>query len=340
LRPARTWFIVSAVDGLDRALAAASRQDGVIAAWQCRRLGLDPAEVKRLCRSGRWLRLYRGTYLVEADVAGGPSRRASIRAALLSAGPHAVAVRETAAVVHGIGGLPAEGGQVHVSLPARHARPQRVIDRNLVLHQLAIEPGQISTVRGIAVTTPLRTVADLILGLDRYAAVSVLDSALNRGLVTGDGLLTLPELIAGRRGAGRARDWIAEADARAESPLETRVRLRCVDGRVPPDALQHPVHGPRGELLGIGDLAWLGARVLGEADGAAVHDQPEAVFRDRWRQNALANAGWLIIRFTWQDTLRPGYIVEVVRNALARPAAAGAPLDHEVGYAQRRAPGT
>jgi very-short-patch-repair endonuclease len=68
----------------------------------------------------------------------------------------------------------------------------------------------------------------------------------------------------------------------------------------------------------IADLAWPGARLLGEADGASVHNRPEAVFRDRWRQNELANAGWTIVRFTWEDTLRPGCVVYVVRNALAR----------------------
>lgn len=310
--------MVSGMQVLDRIRATATRQDGVVAAWQCRRLGMEPAEIKRLCRSRRWRRLHRGTYLVDADVLGEPSTRATTRSAVLSAGPHAVAVLETAARLHGIGGLPNPTGQVQVNLPTQHARPRRIIDRDMVLHQLDIQPAQLSTVDGLAVTTPLRTVADLILRLDRYAAVSVLDSALNRGLITQAELASVPRLIAGRPGAERARLWVPEADARAESPLETRVRLRCVDGRVAPDTLQHPVRGRDGALLGIGDLAWLGARVLGEADGAEVHDQPDAVFRDRWRQNALANAGWVVIRFTWADTLRPGYIVYVVRNALAR----------------------
>lgn len=306
------------MNGLMLALSTASRQDGVIAAWQCRNLGMHPSDVKALCRSGRWQRLYRGVYLVDADLARQPGPRAAPRAALLSTGPHAVAVLDTAAAIHGIGGLPKPDGQVHVSLPGQHARPRRIIDRQLTLHQLALRPEDTVVVDGLRVTTPLRTVADLILRLGRYAAVSVMDSALNRGLVTEAAFATLPHLIAGRRGAARARRWLSEADGRAASPLETRVRLRCVDGGVAPDTLQHRVYDGHGELLGIGDLAWLAARVLGEADGVEVHDRPEAVFRDRWRQNDLASAGWTIIRFTWQDTLQPGYVVHVVRNALAR----------------------
>jgi hypothetical protein len=310
------------MDVLERALLVASRQDGVIAGWQCRKLEMDPTDIKTLCRSGRWRRIYRGVYLVEADVVEPPSPRAVTRAALLAAGPHAVAVLDTAAAIHGIGGPPKPNGQVHVSLPGACARPRRIIDSQLALHQFAIRPEDTSVVDGVRVTSPLRTVADLILQLDRYSAVSVMDSALNRGLVTQQEFALLPHLITGRRGAARARLWIPEADARAASPLETRVRLRCVDGRVAPDTLQHRVYNDRGDLLGIGDLAWLHARVLGEADGAAVHDRPQAVFQDRWRQNELASAGWIVIRFTWQDTLRPGYVVYVVRSALARAIAA------------------
>lgn len=307
--------------GLSLALATASRQDDVIAAWQCYHVGMELVDIKRLCRSGRWQRLYRGVYHVNADVAGSPSPRALTRAGFLSAGPHAVAVLDTAAAVHGIGGL-THDRTIHVSLAGARARPQRIVDGGLVLHQFVIEPEHIVTVDGVAVTSPTRTVADLILRLDRYTAVSVMDSARNRGVVGEDGLAQVLRLIAGRRGAVRARDWISEVDERAESPLETRVRLRCVDGKVGPDTLQHKVYDQRGRLLGVGDLAWLSARVMGEADGTAVHGQPDAVFRDRWRQNDLANAGWTVVRFTWQDTLEPGYVPYVVRNALARAAAA------------------
>jgi hypothetical protein len=330
----RTWSSFVVMDGIeqmDQVLATATRQDGVIAAWQCLELGMEPAEIKRLCRSGSWERLHHGVYLVDARIVGSPGSRGMVRAASLSAGPHSVAVLETAAAIHGIGGvpnspgtggLPRSGGAVHLSLPGIHSRPRRTADCGLVFHQFVQAPDQIVTVDGIKVTSPLQTVADLILRLDRYSAVCVMDSALNRGLVSEAEFATLPDLIAGRRGAAKARLWIPEADARAQSPLETRVRLRCVDGKVAPDVLQHKVYTDDGHLLGVGDLAWLAARVLGEADGAEVHDRPEAIFRDRWRQNELANAGWIIIRFTWADTLRQGYIVYVVRGALARAVAA------------------
>ncbi|WP_233565124.1 DUF559 domain-containing protein [Micromonospora musae] len=123
-------------------------------------------------------------------------------------------------------------------------------------------------------------------------------------------------LIRGRRGAGAARCHLAEADGRAQSPLETRARLRCVDGRVPPDTLQLEVRDDDGYLLGVGDLGWRGPKVIAEADGREAHDTPAAVFADRRRQNRLVNAGWTVLRFTWADTLRPDYIPWTVRQAI------------------------
>ncbi|MFG3422845.1 hypothetical protein ACIBTZ_12765 [Micromonospora sp. NPDC049460] len=114
-----------------------------------------------------------------------------------------------------------------------------------------------------------------------------------------------------------ARSHLAEADGRAQSPLETRTRLRCVDGKVPPDVLQLMVRDDDGYLLGIGDLGWRGPRVIAEADGRGPHGTPEAVYADRRRQNRLVNAGWTVLRFTWADTLDPAYIPWTVRQAIA-----------------------
>ncbi len=57
--------------------------------------------------------------------------------------------------------------------------------------------------------------------------------------------------------------------------------------------------------------------MIAEADGRDPHSTPGALFDDRQRQNRLTNAGWTVLRFTWPDTLRPDYIPQVVRQALA-----------------------
>lgn len=292
-------------------------EDGVVTLREVLAAGLSRKDVRRAVESGRWRRLGRAVYRIRAMGGADPAavRRASIRAAVLSLGAGAVAVFDTAAELHGIAGLRL-GVTIHVSVPGAVAKVR--VDDRVQVHQLSLPDDAVSAVRGIAATTPLRTAADLICRLDRFAAISVLDSSLNRGLLVPADLEAIPALIRGRRGAVAARRYVAEADGRAQSPLETRVRLRCTDGRVPPDDLQHPIRDTDGYLLAVADLAWPAARVAVEADGREPHGSPDAIYQDRWRQNRMANAGWTILRFTWADTLRSGYIPETVRSALRR----------------------
>lgn len=303
------------MDALTVVRRMAAARDGIVTLAQARAAGLTVHEVHRLCRTGRWRVVARGSYLVDAEAYDGVPRRARVRAAVESFGPHAVVVLGTAAELYGIAGT-ARTEEIHLSLPGQVARPVRAAHPEVVVHQLVLGPAQVGRVHGIAVTVPVRTVADLVLRADRFAAVSVLDSALNRQVVTVDELARVPALLRGRRGAVEARRHLAEADGRAQSPLETRTRLRCVDGRVPPDVLQIPVRDDDGCLLGVGDLGWRGPRVIAEADGREPHATPDAVFADRRRQNRLVNAGWAVLRFTWRDTLTPDYIPHTVRQAI------------------------
>ena len=192
------------------------------------------------------------------------------------------------------------------------------------MHQFVLRADETTVVDGIPVTTPARTVADLILRTGRMSAVSVLDSSLNRRILIEEELDLVRALIAGKRGAARARPWIAEADARAESPLETRVRLRAIDGGIAPDELQFRVRARTGGIIAIADFAWLrfGVGVVGEADGVDAHDNPIAVFRDRTRQNNIVGAGYWPIRFAWPDTVDAGTVPRMIRKAIAGAQAA------------------
>ncbi|SCG71068.1 Transcriptional regulator, AbiEi antitoxin, Type IV TA system [Micromonospora rifamycinica] len=291
-------------------------QDGMVTTTQALAAGLTRDHIRQLCRSGRWTRLSRGCFAPGGGPPGATPDRVRIRAAVTSLGPGAFAVLGSALELHGITGTRRHPA-IHVSVPVDRPRPQRRTDSALVIHQLTVDPDDIVDVAGIPATSPLRTVTDLILRLGRYPAVSVLDSALNRGFVTPESLATVPALVRGRRGAPAARSHLGEADGRAQSPLETWARLRCVDGGVPPDVLQLEVRDEDGHLLGLGDLAWRAARLIAETDGAGPHGTPEALFADRRRQNRLVNAGWRILRFTWSDALRPDYIPHTVRQAMS-----------------------
>ena len=78
------------------------------------------------------------------------------------------------------------------------------------------------------------------------------------------------------------------------------------------------------QLLGIKihpDVSFDREKVAIEVDGWAWHHTPERFQRDRQRQNALVNAGWLVLRFTWFDlTDRMPAVLAQIRDALATRA--------------------
>jgi hypothetical protein len=175
-------------------------------------------------------------------------------------------------------------------------------------------------VDGLPVRHPRHTVVDAAIGLDRPSALSVMDSALHRAVLSYDDLAVAMAAAKGRRGIEQLRKVFDHVDARAESVVESRLRLCCIDQGVPPDDLQHIVRDGLGHVVAIGDLGWHERRrrpLLAEADGLSIHDRLPAVFRDRTRGNALAGEACDTLRFTFADTLRPCYVGYVVRRALA-----------------------
>lgn len=299
--------------------AIADQQDGIVTAAQCLAAGMSESEISRRVRGGAWLRMFRGVYFVDGDSLVVPTR-ARIRSGLLAAGPTATAVLTSAAHLHGLPDLPIDPA-VQVSVPGDQNRWDQP---GLLVRQLVIPDRDCALVDGMRTTTPVRTVADLVLRLRRVEAVALIDGALRLGIISSADLPLAAALLRGRRGAIRGRRFLREADGRSASPLETRVRLICVDGGLPPEELQYAVRDDHGQVLAIGDLAWPSRRVIVEADGGLVHGTATALYHDRRRQNELAARGWIVVRFTWADLSRPGYIVQAVRRALAAADSIGA----------------
>ena len=286
---------------------------------QLRRLGLNDDDVRSRVRRGEYRRLHRGVYLIDADLFDTLPWESRAHAALLLHGPRAVLGLGTAARLIGIAGADTDPKTIDVVLPRRHERYQH---DGVQLHWWNLPPEHVMEVDGFRLTTAVRTLADLVPRLRRNPAVCVLDSALHQGFVGIDDLDLVASLAAGRPGADIAAHWWGLADGRAESPLETWVRLDCGDGGVPPDCLQWEVRNAGGRFLGRSDLAWLrtpsGRPLVGEADGGGPHSQPLALFKDRRRQNDFVAADVDVVRFTWSDARRRGQCAGLVRRVLAR----------------------
>jgi hypothetical protein len=154
-----------------------------------------------------------------------------------------------------------------------------------------------------------------------------MDSALHLGLIDERELERAHRLARGRRGVARTHEWWCLADGRAESPLESQGRLDCLDSGVPPDELQVELRSPGGHLLGRGDMGWRledGRWLIAEMDGREWHETPDALLRDRRRQNDLASVA-VVLRFT-SDDVREGTVGGTVRRHLRlhrRPTASG-----------------
>jgi hypothetical protein len=153
-------------------------------------------------------------------------------------------------------------------------------------------------------------------------AVACLDSALDLKLVEQSSLPDIAQLMRRKPMCVSARRRLAECRVGAQSPLETRVRLRATDEGLPPDELQVPVVSPAGAVLGYGDMGYRlpdGRWLIVEADGRSVHELPEAVLHDRRRQNSFsALADVSVLRFTWPDTQSRLTIPNVLRPLLER----------------------
>lgn len=297
-----------------------AQQHGAITVAQARASGLSHDDIRTRVRRGQYARLWRGILWIWAELAEAPDWETRAAGALLLHGPAAALGLGSAARALTVAGADQPEDTIQVVRPRggeRHQRP------GITLHFWDIPESRTSTVNGLRCTDALQTAADLVPRLRRNNAVAFLDSALHQGLLVPDDLAAAQLLAAGRPGCDVARRWWVLADGRAASPLETWVRLDCIDGGVAPDVLQYPVHDSLGRIIGYGDLAWLKDRrrpLVGEADGAGVHSAPKAVYHDRQRANAFVARGVEIIRYTWADARRRGRCAAMTRNALANEA--------------------
>lgn len=180
------------------------------------------AELRARIDRGQWVRVFQGVYRKAVTP---PSPELRVEAARLSMGLAALAAAyATAAELHGFAVLADQ--PTHV-LGVRASRCNR-----LVVHRDRVDPAELELIRGTVVTKAIRTAADLARTLPRMDALATLDAALGSGISRG----AIADEIGkhtGRRGRRQAAELIELADGRAESPMESRARLRCIDAGLP-----------------------------------------------------------------------------------------------------------
>jgi hypothetical protein len=264
----------------------------------------------RMLDDGRLERLWQGIYC-----RGEPTDALRLRGVDLSCGRTVAVCLSTAAARYGFD--TEDDAALHVINPPR--QQLRSAD-GLVVHRR--EGAPLTIVDGRPVTAPAWTAVEVGRSLRRPRVLATLDAALRSRTCDRTELWRAALQQAGRRGIVAVRDLIPLADPRAESPMESELRLIVLDAGLPTPTLQHEVVDGNGELRRL-DLAWPEYRVAAEYDGEPWHSGVEALRRDRRRHVALQDIDWVAIPVLFDDVrYRSADLVARINHHLSRSRAA------------------
>ncbi|NUT32615.1 MAG: hypothetical protein HOV79_06015 [Hamadaea sp.] len=252
---------------------------------QARALGLL---TKKDLQSSAWRKLFRDVY---ADAALAPTHRTRAWAAARYLLPeHAALGGRSAAAFFGVN-LAKETDAVEVAT----SKDFGPID-GLVIHRGPLPDPEVVSHGGVRLTSPVRTCWDLCRWRPVDEAVVFLDALVARGIVGRDAIGAYAEGRRPERGWRRVDRAVRLVDGAAESPQESRLRVRLVLAGFPPPISQH-VLTAGGVFVARFDLAWPQWRIAVEYDGAW-HAERTQLERDRARLNRVAGAGWLVLHIT------------------------------------------
>jgi very-short-patch-repair endonuclease len=238
-------------------------------------------------------------------------------AATLAGGPDAVASHRTAAAIWQL----KRSEYLEVTAPRERRRPGIHIRRS------HLPPDEITTVRGIPVTTVPRTLLDLASVLPLHQAERAVNEAELQGLRDRLSLADLVMRYPGRRGTPAIRAILERLESGAaltRSALEDRFLEFLRETRLPRPRFNAQVFGFEC------DCVWPDQRVVVELDGHAAHSTTAAFERDRARDRIVNAAGWRTVRVTWRQLhMEPEALAldlkKILRGALPGRARAAGP---------------
>jgi hypothetical protein len=250
-------------------------------------------------RGPAWRALFRDVY-VSADQPVTHALRARAAEGVLR--PGAVVTGVSAAVLWGVD-LATAADDVELTLPPQ-AHPMRM--PGVRARRALLDERRICTLGGVRLTDLEATAVAVAGTLPLDDAVVAVDRMTVGGLASLPLVRALAEAGTGR-GARQARLACSLADAKAESPQETRLRLLVLRSGLPMPVAQFPVPRSTGRPLRL-DFAWPEHRVALEYDGLW-HGEAGQLAKDRRRLNLLMDAGWRIVFATAADLHRPAELL-------------------------------
>ena len=260
---------------------------------------LDQALAAGLTRnslqSAPWRRVFRGVW-IHVDLPDTLEMRlAAVRLVLPG---RAVVCGLTAAWLHDLDVRRESDLDIHVSF----AKGERVRRRpGLVVSQETLEESDIVVIGGLRVTSALRTTFDCLRLLRGWDRLVVADAMTHYRLVS---IEELRRYFASERRLRNLRigeALIDDIEPKAESPMETRMRLVLIEGGNPRPEAQVHVFDTKSNFVGRADLGYEPLKLAIEYDGALHWKQRR---EDDRRRDAMREAGWIVIVFSADDIFK------------------------------------
>lgn len=289
--------------------------------------GYSPSRIRRLLADGTWVVVRQGVYVPTSTVtalADDPRRRhaLAVAAVLLALGRDAVGAGSSAARILGLDIL-GEPTELVVLVNGKTMRGVRRDD--YVIRRAALPAEHRTACHGVPITTAARTVVDLAREWPLAHAVVAADSALRTGRTSLPELHTVLADCTGWPGLQHASRVVDLADPDCESALESISRVAMHTEGIPTPRTQVVISDANGAFARV-DFLWDGVRVIGEADGLAKYEPDgrrnvrDIVRAEKHREERLADAGYEVVRWGWQDARNPQRLARRLLAAFARGA--------------------
>ena len=248
--------------------------------------GMSRSAICRRVQSGALTVRYPGVY---SHGPGELSRDSAWTAAILACGDGAMLNLLSAAAIFDVSRWPETAP--HVLVPRRH----RPVDGIRIQHCIGLDPRDMTTARGIPVTTTARMFLDLGASLTPHQLCWVISEAAFRRLFSRTATLGVLTRAGRHKGIATLRRALAlyiAGSAGTKSRYEDAFLAQ-----VTPEPLVNM------ELLGYEvDFHWPDRRLVVEVDGN--HGRPRDVRVDGARERALTAAGWTVLRFGGDEVER------------------------------------
>jgi len=260
----------------------AERQHGVVARAQLSALGFTAEAIRHRLAHGRLHSIWPGVYAVGRPQIG---QLGWFSAAVLTCGPGAMLSHRAAAnlweIYHGKVVL------IDVTIPGGERRHE-----GIRVHRRR-RPDERTVHRGIAVTSPARTVVDFAAEASEAMTSELIREADKRDVISTSELLAALPAFRGVPGVARLRRILDRIElVLADSELERRFLPLARSAGLPSPEMGAVVKGFRT------DFFWPDLGLIVETDGLRYHRTPLQQARDRRRDQVHAAAGLTTLRFT------------------------------------------